>query len=398
MNKLQVSNRGQNVISSPIRKFLPLINATEAQGVKVFKLNVGDPDLSPSPKFLQEIKKYNKKTLGYAPSPGIKEHLLAWQEYYKQLGIKLETNQILPTVGCAEAIMFALQAVADQGDEVIVFEPFYVSYKSFSVMTGIKLVPVTLNIEKNFVLENVEELTKKITNKTKAIVIINPDNPTGKLWSREELDLIVKVAVKNNLFIISDETYREIRFSGKPYCMLENKQARENIILVDSVSKRFSMPGARIGCICTYNMEVMQALLKFAQARLSAGTLEQLALVPMLKNSKAYVSKTVQEYKKRQAVVAKGLNKIPGVVFKPAQGAFYQAVKLPLKDAEEFVKFMITEFRFKNQTVIVTPMKDFYLTVGSGVSEVRIAYVINTKELATAMELLRRGLEEYISK
>ena len=398
VNKLQVSKRGENVIASPIRKFLPLMQAAEARGTKVFRLNVGDPDLTPPPQFLATVKKYNEKTLGYAPSPGLKQHMLAWQKYYKQFGVSLELNQMLPTVGCAEAIMLALQAVADVGDEIIVFEPLYASYKSFSVMTGIKLVPVTLPIEKNFAMPSASIIESKITSRTKAIVIINPDNPTGKLWSAGELNTIVQLAKKHNLFIISDETYREIRFTGKPYCLLADKSARQNVILTDSVSKRFSMPGARIGCIASFHAEVMAVILKFAQARLSAGTLEQVGLVPLLNNSAPYVNKVVAEYKKRQKVVAAGLAKIPGAVFKPAQGAFYQAVGLPIKDAEDFVRFMIGEFSYKGSTVMVTPMQDFYITPGKGKNEIRIAYVLNTKALAQAMDVLARGVAEYVAR
>jgi len=398
MNKLEVSKRGQNVIASPIRKFLPLMQAAEAKGIKVFKVNVGDPDLEPDARFMKTVRQYNEKTIGYAPSPGMKAHMLAWQKYYKQFGVDLPVANMIPTVGCAEAIMLAMQAVADFGDEIIVFEPLYVSYKSFSVMAGIKLVPVTLPIEKNFVLSSAAEIEKKITSRTKAIVIINPDNPTGKLWSEKELDTIVKIAKKHNLFIISDETYREIRFSGKSSCLLTRKDARQNIILTDSVSKRFSMPGARIGCISSFNLEVMKSVLKFAQARLSAGTLEQYGLIPLLSNSKPYVSKVVKEYNKRRDVVAEGLSKIKGAFFKPSQGAFYQAVRLPIDDSEEFVKFMIGEFSHNGKTVMVTPMKDFYITPGKGTKEIRIAYVLNTAALKEAMEILRLGIEAYNSK
>lgn len=396
MAKLQVSKRAQNVIASPIRKFLPFMQEAEKQGVKVYKINVGDPDLEVPPAFLKTIKAYGQKTLGYAPSPGIKAHTEAWQKYYRQFGVSLEFNNIIPTVGCAEAIMLALQAVADPGDEIIVFEPLYASYKSFSVIAGIKLVPITLPLKNNFVLPNISVVEKKISKKTKAIVVINPDNPTGKLWNKQELDGIIKLAKKHNLFIISDETYREIRFDGKKgLCLLTRKEARQNIIVCDSVSKRFSMPGARIGCVASFNMEVMGSVLKFAQARLSAGTLEQLATVPLLSNSASYVNKAVQEYKKRQRVVAQGLAKIKGAVFRPAMGAFYQAVQLPVKSAEDFVKFMISRFRYQKQTVMVTPMQDFYITPGLGKSEIRIAYVLNTRDLKIAMDLLKRGVQAY---
>jgi aspartate aminotransferase len=372
------------------------MRAAESRGIKVFRLNVGDPDLAPPKEFYKVIRNYRQPTLGYAPSPGIAEHTAAWQKYYQQFGVKLSANQIIPTVGCAEAIMLALQAAADIGDEVIVFEPLYTSYKSFSVMAGIKLVPVLLPIEKNFALPNPFVIEKKISKRTKAIVVINPDNPTGKLWSEDELDTIVSIAKKHNLFIISDETYREIRFDGKkPICLLTRSDAREHIILCDSVSKRFSMPGARIGAVSSFNNKVMQSILKFAQARLSAGTLEQLGTVPLLKNSKPYVSKIVKEYKARQKVVAMGLKKIRGAVFKPAQGAFYQAVGLPIKDSEDFVKFMISKFSYHNKTVMVTPMQDFYITPGKGKNEIRIAYVLNSRDLKEAMDVLRRGVAAY---
>lgn len=398
MKKLEVSNRAQNVIASPIRKFLPLMQEAQKQGKHIFKLNVGDPDLEPPKAFFDVVKKYAEPTLGYAPSPGITQHTEAWQQYYKQWGVDLPMSGIIPTVGCAEAIMLAILAVADPGDEVVVFEPLYTSYKSFSVMSGIKLKPVLLPIEKNFAMPAAKEIEKKISKKTKAIVVINPDNPTGKLWSDAELNTVIKLAKKHNLFIISDETYREIRFDGKkPVCLLTKTSAHQNIIVCDSVSKRFSMPGARIGCVASFNKEVMQSILKFAQSRLSAGTLEQLGTVPLLKNSAPYVNKITKEYKARQKVVADGLSKMP-VVYKSAQGAFYQAVGLPVKNAEDFVKFMISEFNYKGKTVMVTPMQDFYITPGRGRNEIRIAYVLNTKDLAEAMDVLRRGLEEFLKR
>ncbi len=395
MKKLHLSNRAQKVIASPIRKFLPLILEAEKRGVKVFKINVGDPDLEVPPAFFKAVKGYQPKTLGYAPSPGIAEHTAAWQKYYRQFGANLNLENIIPTVGGAEAILLALQAVADPGEEIIVFEPLYSSYKSFSVMSGIKAVPIRLDLKKNFALPKQQEIEKKISRLTRAIVIINPDNPTGKLWSRAELLTILRIARKYGLFVISDETYREIRFSGRSYCMLSEKSGRNNIILVDSVSKRFSMPGARIGCVASHNLAVMKAVLKFAQARLSVGTLEQLGTIPLLGNSKIYTDKVRKEYQKRRDVVYGALKKMPGVVCHKSQGAFYVAVKLPVKNAEDFVKFMLKDFSFKGQTVMVTPMEDFYITKGQGKSEIRIAYVLNTSKLAKAMEVLKKGLEEY---
>ncbi len=395
MSALRVSCRGQGVIASPIRKFLPLMNKAEEKGISVYKLNTGDPDLFVPPAFFKEIKKFKGKNLHYAPSPGYPEHVAAWSQYYRQFGVKISGTNIIPTVGCAEAILLAMMAVADHGDEILVFEPLYVSYKSFGVMTGINFVPVTLKTADGFKLPKAAEIEQKITKKTKAIVIINPDNPTGKLWSKQELDTLLDIALKHNLFVISDETYREIRFTGKASCLLSETRARENLILVDSVSKRYSMPGARVGCIASFNSDVMTAVLKFAQARLSVGTLEQFGLIPLLKNSKRYTDPVTREYKKRRDVVYAALSAMPGVVSSRPEGAFYIFAKLPVDSAENFVKFLIGEFSYNGKTVMISPMQDFYMTPGLGVDEIRIAYVLKVPELKKAMDILRRGLEAY---
>lgn len=397
MSELKVSKRGQNVIASPIRKFLPFMQAAEKKGVEVIKINVGDPDLVPPKAFFDVVKKYAGKSLGYTPSPGIPEHTKAWQKYFSQFGINLSASGIIPTVGCAEAILLSMMAVCDPGDELLVFEPLYSSYKSFSVMTGVKLVPVLLPFENNFALPKISEIEKKISKKTKAVVVINPDNPTGKLWSEKELAEIVALAKRKNLFIIADETYREIRFDGKkPVSLISIKGAEQHVIVCDSASKRFTMPGARTGCIASFNSQLMATILKFAQARLSTPTLEQLGLIPVLNNSQGYVKNIVREYKKRRDVIANGLSKIPGVKFKPAQGAIYQTVELPVKNSEEFVKFMISQFSYKNKTVMVTPMQDFYITPGLGKKEIRIAYVLGSEKLKQAMEILNLGLKAYL--
>jgi len=393
-----VSNRGQKVIASPIRKFFPFIQEAEKKGIKVYKLNTGDPDLSASDSFWNEIRNYKNKNLPYAPSSGIREHIIAWQKYYKQFGVELEPENIIPTVGCAEAIYLALLASADVGDEILVFEPLYVSYKSFAIMAGIKLIPITLKAKNNFTLPATEFIESKITSRTRAIVVINPDNPTGKLWDDIELASVLNIAKKHDLFIIADETYREIRFEGIPACLLANKIAKENIILVDSVSKRFSMPGARVGCVVSYNKEIMDTILKFAQARLSVGTLEQYALVPLLENSKKYTELIRLEYKKRSEVVYQMLSEIKDTFVARPLGAFYINVTLPVDSAEEFVKFMIKDFSLNNETIIISPMSDFYITEGLGINEVRIAYVLPIAELKRSIDILDAGLEAYKSR
>jgi len=344
---------------------------------------------------LDTIKKYSRPVLSYAPSPGIREHVEAWVDYYKNFGVALQPANLIPTVGGAEAILLSLLAVSDPGDEVVVFEPFYASYKGFAVMTSVKLVPVTLRVEDNFALPKTAVIEKKISKKTKAIVVINPNNPSGTVWGRSELQKIIALAKKHNLFVICDETYREIVFEQKPLSLLCLPVARQCAILVDSASKRFSAPGARIGCVVSFNKEVMTALLKFAMARLSAPTLEQYGLVPLLKNSTSYTTEITAEYKKRRDVVFNSLQKMPGVTCRRPQGAFYLIAKLPVTNAEDFVKFMLTEFHYQNKTVIVTPAEDFYMTPGLGRNEIRIAYVLNVKELKEAMDILKRGLAQY---
>ncbi len=395
MSTPKISDRGAEVIASPLRKFLPFMYETEKQGVKVYKMSAGDPDLEVPEDFFKEIRNYASKNLPYAPSPGIPAHIEAWIKYYKNFGVTIEPKNIIPTVGCAEAIMLALMVAAGVGEEVLVFEPLYVSYKSYAKMIGINLVPVTLKTADGFAMPSEAEIEAKIGPKTKAIVIINPDNPTGKLWSDDELKRILAIANKHNIFVIADETYREIRFDGQASCMLSMPEGRDSVILIDSVSKRYSMPGARVGSLVSYNMDVMGAVLRFAQARLSVGTLEQLALIPLISDSLKYTDPVRKEYEARCEVVYGALKDVPGVMVTKPQGAFYLYCALPIDSAEEFVKFMIRDFRDNNETIMISPMPDFYMTPGLGVNEIRIAYVLNQKDLARSMEILKKGLEAY---
>lgn len=392
---LKISQRAEATIFSPNRKFAPLITAAEKRGVKVYKLNVGDPDLLPPPEFMRRIRAYPHKNLGYVASRGAPEHLAAWVDYYRELGVKLKPENIIPTVGGAEAILFAIQAVADPGDEIILFEPAYVSYRSFAAITGVKLVPVLLKLENNFALPPTAQIARKLTRKTKAIIIINPDNPTGKLWSKAELGKIAALAKKFGLYIISDETYREIRFRGRPTTFLADHSVRDNVILVDSASKRFSIPGARLGCIASFNPAVMQAVLKFAQARLSVGMLEQYALSPLLRDAKRITKPLKAEYLKRRNAIHGELQKIPGVVCSRPEGAFYIIACLPVDSAENFVRFMLNDFAYRGETVAISPIRDFYLTPGLGEQEVRLAYILSVPKLKRAAKLIRLGLEVY---
>ena len=395
---LKLSKRAAATAPSPIRKFLPLILAAEKRGVKIFKLNVGDPEIMPAVIFWQTIKDFPAGNLKYAPSPGFEPHVAAWLSYYRRLNIKLKPEQLIPTVGAAEAILYALMAVADAGDEVLVFEPFYPSYKSFATMLGIKLRAVTLKSENQYSLPPTEKISQKISQKTKALVVINPNNPTGTIFTPQEMARLISIAKKYRLFIIADETYRDIIFRGKAQSILKLAGAKNCAIVVDSASKRFSLPGARIGCLVSYQPAVMEGVLKFCMARLSAPTLEQFALIPLLQNPLPYLKKIKAAYFRRCQTVIKELKKIPGISFCPPAGAFYISVKLPVAKAEDFIIFLLKKFRYQGQTVALTPLSGFYQTPGQGQSEVRIACVLSPQQLKTALKILGLGLAAYNKK
>ena len=389
---LTVSARAKNVIASPIRKYAPLIKAAEDSGVKILKLHIGDPDLEAPPKILAAIRGYKAKTLPYAPSSGLPIHVAGWQAYYAGLGVDIAPANFVPTAGCAEAIQMAMMAVTDPGDDVLCFEPLYTGFKAAARMYGVNLVPVTLDVADNFKLPSAAEIEKRVTAKTKAVIVINPDNPTGKAWRKEELEAVLAIAGKRGLFVIADETYREIVFRGKPSTMLSYAASRDRVIVVDSLSKRFSVPGARMGCVVSFNKDVMDGVLKFAMARLSTPTLEQLAVVPLLKDPAPYVKKVVAEYKARRDVVVGALSKMGGVTCGKPDGAFYVVARLPVSDADGFARFLINDFRKNGETVTVTPIKDFYASPDRGANEIRIALVRPPAVLKKGMALLADAL------
>lgn len=392
---VKVSQRAQNIIPSPIRKFLPLVQKAQGRGIYVHKLNVGDSDIPVPRAFWIALRQYRSKNIGYAPSSGVLEHVEAWVKYFRNFGVRLEPKNILPTLGCAEAMLFAMLATTDPGDEILVFEPLYSSYRGFAAMCNVKLVPLTLSLRENFSLPTFSQIEKKITKKTRAILVINPSNPAGSVLSAGEMKMLADIVKKHHLFLISDETYREIIFHEKPKTFLSFQKIRQNVIVLDSASKKFSCPGARIGCFASRNAEIMKSALRMAMIRLSAPLLEQYALIPLLANAKKETGKITREYKKRAHAVYRELKKIPGVKASRPQGALYIMAELPVKDAEDFVRFMITKFFYKNETVLVTPAKDFYITRGTGKNFIRIAYVRPVRELSRAIELLGRGLEKY---
>lgn len=395
MPLLKISKRTQKVMASPMRKFLPLVREAEKQGVKIYKLNVGDPDIPTPNEFWRALKAYKPTTLSYAPSPGISEHVQAWVKYYSHLNIKLTPNQILPTIGGAEAIMFALAIIADPGDEILVFEPLYVTYKGFASVLNIKLVPITLRHDNGFALPESQKITRSISKKTKAIVIVNPNNPTGSCLSKADHQRLIAIAKKHGLFIIADETYREIVFQGRAISFLQFTKAADNIIAVDSASKRFSLPGARIGSLVSRNPKIMEAALRLAMTRLSVPTLEQYGLLPLLKSPKKITREITREYKLRRDLVWSQLKKIPGVAAYKPLGAFYLIVELPVNNAEKFVSWLITDFRHKGATLLLTPAESFYLTPGLGKRQIRLAYVLARPKLKMALEILAKGLIAY---
>jgi aspartate aminotransferase len=393
MNKLNISKRVDGIVESPIRKFFPLVKKAESEGVEFIKLNVGDPDILPPSEILQGISGFSGPNVCYAPSPGMRDHISSWIKYYLDFNISVSEDNIQITQGAGEAILMSIMSVADAGDEILIFEPFYTNYKSIAQLCDVRLVAVTLKMENKYEMPTDSEIVSKISDKTKAIVLINPDTPTGKIWSESEIERIIKIASDNNLFIISDETYREIYFADKPKSLLEFESARDRAIVIDSLSKRFSVPGLRVGAIVSRNDELIASVRKIAMSRLSVNTIGQVCTNKILRDSTAYTSQIRQEYKKRSDALCRGLAKIDGVDFLPAMGAFYQIVRLPVEDSEEFVKYLVNDFRHNNKSVLVAPMEDFYITKNMGNNEIRIANVQTEKKLIEAVEILKLALE-----
>lgn len=393
---MDISRRGQTVQASPIRKFKPYADAAIADGVKIFFLNIGDPDI-PTPKpILDAVRSFNDPILGYGPAQGFLELRQAIAGYFKDYGISLKADNVLITLGGSEAILMAFATVADPGDEIIIPEPFYTNYNGYASLAALKVVPLTLKIDDGFRLPPAEEFEAKITPRTRAIVLCSPNNPTGTVYTAEELGRVVKLAVKHNLFIIGDEVYKEFVYNGRRHIsLLEFEEARDRVIVVDSISKRFSCCGARVGAAITRNDQVYAAMLKFAQARLCPPTIEQRAAIAAYKMGMSYFEPVRREYERRRDVLFEGLSAIPGVVVRKPEGAFYMSVRVPIRDTEKFVTWMLTDFRLDGQTVMVAPESGFYGTPGKGKDEIRAAYVLNEEDLRRALVVFRAGLEKY---
>lgn len=382
--------------ASPIRKLVPFSEEAKRKGRKVYHLNIGQPDIPTPETALNAIRNLDQKVIEYSHSAGNESYRRKLSAFYRNIGINVDHNELLVTTGGSEAILFAFYSCVNPGEEVITPEPFYANYNGFAITAGIKIVPVTSYIKDDFALPPISEIEKKITSKTKGIIICNPNNPTGYLYSKEELLQLREIVKNHNLFLFSDEAYREFCYDGERHFSAMNLEGIENnVIMLDSVSKRYSECGLRIGALVTKNKEVIAASLKFAQARLSPPGLGQIAGEASIDTPPEYFENVNKEYTARRNYMVDALNKIPGVYCPKPKGAFYTVVKLPVDDADKFAQWLLEEFEYKNQTVMVAPASGFYSTPGYGQNEVRIAYVLKTEDLKNAMEVLAEALKVY---
>lgn len=393
-----ISTRASSLQASPLRKLAGTAEEQKKKGIHVYHLNIGQPDLVTPPAFYEVLRTLSDNPVAYMQSQGSAAAIDAWREYYKGIGVELERDQVVITTGGSEALQFVTCMVADNGDEIIVFEPFYTNYNAFATIANVTLKPVTLDIETGFHLPTDEQIEAVITPRTKAILVCNPSNPTGTVFRKDEMDRLVALIQKHDLFLIADEVYREFVFDGEMQTFLSYTEATDKIIVVDSASKRFNLCGARIGTIVSRNSEVMKSAVKFGMSRLASPTVEQLALIPVLKQAKELIPPVIVEWQKRRDAVSEALSKIPGVQFHKPEGAFYIICGLPVDSAEKFCQWMIENFVHENETVLVAPAPGFYATPGKGEKEIRIAYVLNVEELKRSLELLKLALEQYNSK
>ncbi len=396
-SKPRISARDKFMQASPIRKLVPLANAAKEKGVTVYHLNIGQPDIETPHEILDAFKKIDVKTIAYSPSQGESKYLNSLVKYYDSVGIKgLKTSDMVVTMGGSEAILFAMMAVCDPGDEIIVFEPFYTNYNGFAVMANVNLVPILTHADDGFHLPAAKKIEEKITSKTRAILICNPNNPTGTVYKEKELEMLADICKKHNLFFLSDEVYREFVYDGEKHVSaLSLESISERVIMMDSISKRYSACGVRMGCVVSRNAELMNLIVRFAQARLSSPYAEQMVSAEAVNISDADMHKMIDEYKKRRDIVYEALESNPDILCKKPKGAFYVIVKLPIKDADKFAAWLLTDFRHENKTVMVAPASGFYATSGQGKDEIRLAYVIDRSHLKEAMKILAEAVKEY---
>ena len=394
----KISHRGIQMPSSPIRKLAPLANDAKARGIKVYHLNIGQPDLPTPQKALDALKHVDRKVLEYSPSQGFLSLREKLQAYYRKFRIELSVNDIIVTSGGSEAVLFAFLACLNPGDEIIVPEPAYANYMAFAVSAGAVIKTVTSTIDTGFALPPVEKFEELITERTKAILICNPNNPTGYLYSRAEMNQIRDLVMKYDLYLFSDEVYREFIYTGSPYISALNLDGIENnVVLVDSVSKRYSECGIRIGALVTRNADVRRAVMKFCQARLSPPLLGQIVAEESIEGTEEYAADVYEEYVERRKCLVDGLNRIEGVYSPIPMGAFYTVASLPVDDADKFCEWCLSDFNYEGETVMMAPASGFYSTPGMGRNEVRIAYVLKKEDLQRALFILEKALEQYNS-
>jgi aspartate aminotransferase len=394
----QLSDRARNIPASPIRKLVPFADAAKDRGTKVYHLNIGQPDIKTPPEFFDAIAQSDLEVLAYGPSAGIESLREQIAAYYGRLGHEIGIDDVLVTTGASEALDFVFTAIMNPGDEIIIPEPFYANYLSFSLGNNGVVVPVTSRVEDDFALPPIAAFEEKITANTRAILICNPGNPTGVVYPREALEQLQAIARKHDLFLVADEVYREFVYgSTEHHSTLSLAGLEENVVVIDSVSKRFSACGARVGCIVSRNRELMQTILKMAQARLCPPTLGQIGAEAVYQLPASFYAGVVKEYTQRRDLLKSSLDEIEGVVCPHVNGAFYAMVRLPVADSEDFCRWLLEEFDHHGSTVMMAPGSGFYATPGLGQDEVRIAYVLNCEDLAAAMECLKAGLKAYAS-
>lgn len=391
-----VSKRGEIMPASPIRRLVPLALDAIARGLKVYRLNIGQPDLPTPPEAFEALRNIDRTVLEYSPSEGLLSLRKKLKEYYHRFNIDVDVDDIIVTTGGSEAVLFAFLACLDPGDEIIVPEPAYANYMAFAISAGAKIVTIPSNIDNGFELPPVEEFEKLITPKTKGILICNPNNPTGYLYTMKEMLQIRDLVMKHNLFLFSDEVYREFCYTGAPYISAFHLPGiEENVVLIDSVSKRYNECGIRIGALITKHKELKKNIMKFCQARLSPPLLGQIVAEASIDTTKDYMLATYNEYVERRKYLIDQINKIPGCYSPIPMGAFYTVVSLPVDDADLFCQWCLRDFEYEGQTIFMAPASGFYTTPGMGKNEVRLAYVLNKKELGKAMKVLRHALEAY---
>ena len=395
----KVSIKGQQMPESPIRKLVPYAEIAKKKGNKVYHLNIGQPDIKTPDVALEAVKNADIKVLEYSHSAGFESYRTKLSQYYKNHGLPIDTQDIIITTGGSEALLFAMGSTMDVNDEIIIPEPFYANYNGFSTASGVKVVPVISGIETGFALPPIEAFEKLITPKTKAILICNPGNPTGYLYSQEEILKLAEIVKKHDLFLIADEVYREFIYDGdKHYSVMNVPGLEEHAIMIDSVSKRYSMCGARIGCIVSKNKEVMGTAMKFAQARLSPPTYAQIASEAALETPQSYFDDVISEYKDRRDTLISELNKIEGVKVATPKGAFYCIAKLPIDNADKFAQWLLESYDLNGETVMVAPAAGFYSTPNVGLDEVRIAYVLKKDDLIKSVQILKEAIIQYNKK